>query len=1031
MQSKLLHSSFETSARLYPTLTALEFDLKIINYKDLNERANQLAHFLIAQGAKPSSDFIIGIFFKSGIEQIISVIAVLKAGCAYLPLDPEHPADRLSFMIQDAGITIVLTDDELLQTKYSHLKITIISFYGKIFQTYSKKNPTVYITNTNLAYVIYTSGSTGLPKGVMIEHRNAYNTLSQMGDIFSLQSYDKFLLNTSLGFDPSVWMIFWPLSVGGSVILSNKEKDPAKICAAIIANKFRIFHAGPTLFRMLLSQDKFSECKSLELIIGGGESWRLSDLRNMKNRLPQIELCNVYGPTEASIHITYWLSKKVNINSLSIIPIGKPIKNMQAFILDNKMKEVGFDQTSDLYIAGEGIGRGYLNNPKLTKEKFTHVIINTKNIRLYKTGDLAKKLNDGNFVFMGRTDDQIKLRGYRIEPIEIEHHILKSALVNDVCVMGTLKEQAYDRLVAFIVVKDAKENIGEKLKSILRINLPEYMVPSIFIILDELPFTINQKVDKAKLAHLIQKYDLYKNSSKANSDISDSDLIQLWRETLRDPMFKEHQNFFDAGGDSLSVLELIGKINEKFSLDLNVTVLFENPTIVSFKKFLAINKIEKLSANQFSQASIKKLSSPLCDNQLWLLRMAKGSLSINNIVMSFEIKNEINISALEHAVYSLINDQPLLRANIHFDNFNSHAILINKNIKNVFYYHDLSYLPPEERNNVLETKYVVLNNANVNFETDPLFKILVFKCTSNSFYIYLYVHHLISDPTSGSLLINKLLAFYKSACIGSYQTPVNNDILFFEYVEHEKKQKEKKEYQNQLKNWENILQGKNYLINFKEKHRNDLGAGYAECSISACIIEKIRSYVKDHGITLFVFYLSALKMCLYRLYEQDLFAVGINISKRNNARWSKMIGPLSEQFLSIIDFRKIINFEDLIKCTISNVNSILHTFVTIENIYRQIISGPEETKDLFNVLFDYEKTNQFYQSDDINIIPLTIKPTSEVRRHLSVRITDNNEEVILKVRYRKSIFSALEIDTIINKFIETLEKLTVMSELTI
>lgn len=1032
MQNKLLHSSFETSALLYPTLTSLEFDHKIINYKDLNERANQLAHYLIAEGAKPSSDFIVGIFFKNGIEQIISVIGVLKAGCAYLPLDPEHPADRLSFMIQDAGITIILTDDELLQTKFSHLKINVINFCEKIHQNYSKKNPTLHIFDTNLAYVIYTSGSTGLPKGVMIEHRNVYNTLSQMGDIFSLQSYDKFLLNTSLGFDPSVWMIFWPLSVGGSVVLSNKEKDPAKICASIIANKFRIFHSGPTLFRMLLSQDKFSECESLELIIGGGESWRLSDLHNMKNRLPQLELCNVYGPTEASIHVTYWLSKKVNLNSLSLIPIGKPIKNMQAFILDNKMREVDIEQTSNLYIAGEGVGRGYLNNSKLTNEKFTNVIINTKNIRLYKTGDLAKKLNDGNLVFMGRIDDQIKLRGYRIEPAEIEHLILKSSLVNDVCVIGTLKEQTHDRLVAFIVVKDTIEDIVEKLKSILKVNLPEYMVPSIFIILDKLPFTVNQKVDKSRLAHLIQEYDLHKNLNKASSNISDSDLIQLWQETLRNPRFKEDQNFFDAGGDSLSVLELIGRINEKFSLDLNVTVLFENPTIVSFKKFLAENEIEKQSINHnFQIPSIKKFNSPLSDNQLWLLRMAKGSLSINNIVMSFEIKNEINISAMKDAVYSLVNDQALLRANINFDNFNNHAIFINEKIKNVFHYHDLSYLPTEERNSILEAEYSVLNNANINLKIDPLFRILLFKCTSNCFCMYLYIHHLISDPTSTSLIINKLLVFYKLACIDACQILANNDNLFFEYIEHEKQQKAKKEYKNQLKKWENILQGKNYLINFKEKYRNDLVGGYAERSIPVCIIEKIRVYVKDRGITLFVFYLSIFKMCLYRIYKQDFFAVGINISKRNNTRWSKMIGPLSEQFLSIVDFKKIINFEDLVKCTISNVNTILHTFVTIESIYRQIFSGSEETNDLFNVLFDYEKTNQFYQNDDLNIIPLSIKSTSEVRRHLSVRITDNNEEVILKVRYREGILSAMEVDVIINKFIEAIEKLLVVSELAI
>jgi amino acid adenylation domain-containing protein len=466
-----LHAKFELNALNYPQQLALEYLHQSITYQALNEQANQLANFLIEKGILPGG--IIAIHFTPGIQQIIAVLAVLKTGCAYLPIDVEHPTERIEYMIHNAGVAAILCDAGLAITNKSILTVFELNSLESSLQHSSTHSPEVAIKANDLAYIIYTSGSTGLPKGVMIEHGNAWNTLMQMGDIFPLTNTDKFSLNASLGFDPSVWMIFWPLMVGATVVLSSKEKDPVKICEDIIANQYRVFHAGPTLFRMLSSQAKFSECNSLRLIIGGGEAWKLADLEKMRKVLPQLELCNVYGPTEASIHVTFWLSNHCDMQSLTTVPIGKAIKHMQVFLLDEQLQEIAPGQVGDLYVAGAGIGRGYINNNELTAEKFIDANLTNQSVRLYSTGDLARILPDGNLVFMGRADDQIKLRGYRIEPTEIESQILKTGLANDVCVIGCLEEQTFSKLAAFIVAKETGNTTIDIIKKHLRDNLPE------------------------------------------------------------------------------------------------------------------------------------------------------------------------------------------------------------------------------------------------------------------------------------------------------------------------------------------------------------------------------------------------------------------------------------------------------------------------------------------------------------------------------------------------------------------------------
>ncbi len=526
-----LCTTFENTVTKYGSTIALIHKKYTLTYSELNKKANQLAHHLRQSGV--SSKTFVGVLTKDPVYAVIGLLGILKSGGIYVPLDPNHPIKRLMGLLADMKWPILLSDASLKNT-FSQYRgdLFILDKEWSSFNQQGSTNPPSLSKKTHLAYLIFTSGSTGTPKGVLCEFGSLENLLASLNASISIEPGEYFLQNVSFSFDPSLWTTLWPLLQGATLILLNSREmaDPKRISDIIQKYAIKTLHAGPSLTRSILAQkDILTKIRSLEHLIGGGEPWSVEDLKQLVGLLPRCTFTNVYGPTETTIHVTQWTYSSIHKRvSLKTIPIGKPIINVQAYILDDDLTLLPPFAPGELYIGGMALARGYLNDPSLTAKKFipnpfcTPSLFNQKNsLRLYKTGDLARFLSDGTVEFLGRVDNQIKIRGFRIEPGEIVAQLNRGTHVSTSAVFLSCENNGDKALFAFIVPTPHRAcsydlgptfyaSSGEKislfkgpslmddietLKQMLSDELPDYFIPSTFIFLNKIPLHLKGKLD--------------------------------------------------------------------------------------------------------------------------------------------------------------------------------------------------------------------------------------------------------------------------------------------------------------------------------------------------------------------------------------------------------------------------------------------------------------------------------------------------------------------------------------------------------
>jgi len=561
------------------------FDRRRVNqqltYGELNIRANQLAYRLQQLGVVP--DIVVGICVELTPEMIIALLGIFKAGGAYLPLDPSLPQERLNFMLEDAQVSVLLTQKKLLKhfENFSNPIICIDEDWAIIKQN-SQENPTSYVTSDNLAYVIYTSGSTGQPKGVLIEHRGLSNLAEAQIEVFNLQPSNRVLQFASLSFDASIFEIVMALRTGATLYLANKESLlPGQPLLKLLREK-AITHV--TLPPAVLAVLPTESLPALQTIICAGESCTDDIVKRWWNS--KRRFFNAYGPTEATV----W-STVAEISAISEKPpIGCPIANTQIYILDKHLQPVPIGITGELYIGGEGLARGYLNRSELTAEKFISNPFNSENrVRLYKTGDLARYKPDGNIQFLGRIDNQVKIRGFRIELSEIEAVLSQHESVQKAVVIAKDNLSGDKYLVAYIVHKSKQTSTTIELRKFLKGKLPNYMMPKAFVVPDSLPLTANGKVnrDALKTANIPINIPIDKTFIAPRTP-TESTLAKIWAEVLNIERVGIYDNFFELGGDSLLTVRLLERIHKQFERDLPLSTLFLNPTIESLATSLSI-----------------------------------------------------------------------------------------------------------------------------------------------------------------------------------------------------------------------------------------------------------------------------------------------------------------------------------------------------------------------------------------------------------------------------------------------------------
>ncbi|NJL19791.1 MAG: amino acid adenylation domain-containing protein [Leptolyngbyaceae cyanobacterium SM1_3_5] len=610
-QDLCIHQLFETQIEQTPDAIALVWNQHPLTYEQLNCQANQLAHFL---QQKVTSEARIGICLNKSLDLIVAVLAVLKAGGAYLPLDPNYPPDRLSFMLKDAGISALITHSSLLEI-FSDQKIESICLDRDWEAIALERQTNLTVKNpAHLAYVIYTSGSTGTAKGVMVSHRSLVNAYFAWKDAYQLEMFSSHLQMASFSFDVFTGDWVRALCSGAKLVLCPYEflLEAESLYSLMRQQQINTAEFSPAVLRNLMQylQNSQRQLDFMKLLIVGSDSFYVQEYQELQHLCsPETRLLNSYGVSEATIDSSYFemaclTYEQQNDCSNHLIPIGRPFANTQIYLLDVNLQPVPIGVVGELHIGGAGLAQGYLNRPELTQQRFIHHL----GQRLYKTGDLACYRSDGTIELLGRSDYQVKLRGFRIELEEIGALLMQHSTVREA--IATIHEDGDKRLIAYVVLRqkldDAEASLVAALRSFLKTKLPQYILPASFVMLDAMPLTPNGKIDRKALP-APEKIHIDEANFVLPSTAIEQTLADIWTEILQLPRVGISDNFFDLGGHSLLATSLVFRICKAFLIEFPLRHLFEAPTIAAQSKL--IEQIQSTQTNSVPTLPLLKRSS--------------------------------------------------------------------------------------------------------------------------------------------------------------------------------------------------------------------------------------------------------------------------------------------------------------------------------------------------------------------------------------------------------------------------------------
>ncbi|MHC5598560.1 MAG: amino acid adenylation domain-containing protein, partial [Nostoc sp.] len=756
-QDLCIHQLFEQQVERTPDAVAVIFENQQLTYHQLNSRTNQLAHYLRSWGV--GADVLVGICVERSLEMVVGLLGILKAGGAYLPLDPEYPQERLSFMLEDTQVSVLLTQQQLVESLPQHqARVVHLDTDWPLICESSQESPITEVQASNLAYVIYTSGSTGQPKGVMLSHSNLCNHMFWMQATFPLTEKDKVLQKTPFGFDASVWEFYAPLLVGGQLLIAQPagHTDSAYLLRLIAQQQVTTVQLVPSLLQMLLEQGGIETCHSLKQVFCGGEVLPVSLLEGLLSKL-NVNLHNLYGPTEACIDATFWNCKQQMYGQS--VPIGRPIDNTQIYILDQNLQPVPIGIPGELHIGGAGLARGYLNRRELTQEKFIPNPFqrNRGGERLYKTGDLGRYLADGNIEYLGRIDNQVKIRGFRIELGEIEAVLSQHEDVQTSCVIARVDIPGNKRLVAYIVPHPEQTAKVSVVRSFLKEKLPEYMIPGAIVILESLPLTPNGKIDRRALP-APESRTVRETSLVAPRSAIEEKLAQIWGQVLRVEEIGIHDNFFELGGDSILSLQITTRA-KLVGIDLTVKQLFANQTIAQLATVAGTTKALTI------EQGLVTGTVPLTPIQHWFFEQNLPQKQHFNQSFLLTVPSDLKVEILEQVWQELLKHHDALRLRFSQTDSNlqqNHAAPTDTNIISRF---DLSTIPENQLETVIESTANELQ-ASLNLEKNLVQVGFLFLGINKRARLIIVIHHLVVDGVSWRILLEDLQTSYEQLSQG-------------------------------------------------------------------------------------------------------------------------------------------------------------------------------------------------------------------------------------------------------------------------
>ncbi|MBM7584496.1 tyrocidine synthetase-3 [Bacillus pakistanensis] len=805
-----IHQLFEKRVRSTPHAVAVVCEEKQYTYQELNERANQLAHDLLQRGI--SSDSLVGICMERSLDLIVAIVATLKAGGAYVPIDPNIPSDRLQFILEDSQVKILLTQSEVSKSlpPLTLTQIHLDTDWENI-SLQSKRNLELPVSARHLAYVIYTSGTTGKPKGVLVDHGNVTRLFAATEDWYGFTEHDVWTLYHSYAFDFSVWEIWGALLYGGKLVVVPFwiSRSPEDFYQLLQQEQVTVLNQTPSAFRQLIEVAKTDPSRrklTLRYVIFGGEALELQSLRTWfglyGDQTPQ--LVNMYGITETTVHVTYRPITSADLETGKGSVIGIPIPDLQVYVLDQHLQHVPNGVVGEMYVGGAGVTRGYLLRPELTAERF---ITNEAGERLYKTGDLARYLPEGELEYHGRIDHQVKIRGFRIELGEIESILLQYPSIREA--VATVKEdkQVGKRIVTYVVLdQDSSSELTNDLRGYLHERLPEYMIPAVFVEVSTIPLNHNGKVDYPALP--APDFTNVPRIYVAPRTEIEKKLALIWEQVLRVQPIGVEDNFFEVGGDSILSIQILGEVR-KLGYPLTVQELFRFQTISGLAQVIRNSKVMEdhlpviAPFQLISDADRTRLPSGVIDAYP-LTKLQEGMLFHSSYhqdsmtylnVSSYHLKAPFHIQAWEQTIASLLNDHPVLRTSFDLTSYTQPLQLVNENVEIPFEVIDLRHLSSSQQENWLADWKEKKETAYFNWTNAPLFKIVIHLRTEETFQFTCIEHHAILDGWSVASLFAEVFRLYVTFLNHNEKNWQPPHAGFRDYVSLEREALQSKEHQ--------------------------------------------------------------------------------------------------------------------------------------------------------------------------------------------------------------------------------------------
>jgi len=1014
-----LHQLVAAQVKRTPDATAVRFENKQLSYRELDGRANQLAHYLVAHGVRPGA--LVGVCAERSLEMVIALVGVQKAGAAYVPIDPEYPLARLESVIEDAAPPVLLTQEHLLPILPATLPpVLCLDRDWKSIAEFFATAPDVSVTGKDLAYAIYTSGSTGKPKGVPNVHEGIVNRLCWMQHQYGLTPADRVLQKTPYSFDVSVWEFFWPLMQGACIVMARPQghKDPDYLVSTIRAEKITTMHFVPSMLRAFLESPGVEACSSLKRVMCSGEALTGDVVERFFERLPSVELHNLYGPTEAAVDVTYFQCKPDL--QLANVPIGRPVWNTQVHILSPSGQLQPIGVPGELNIAGVQLARGYLNRPELTAERFVQNPFSTEEgARMYRTGDLCRWLADGNIEYYGRLDHQVKIRGFRIELGEIEATLRQHPDVSDCVVIAREDNPGDKRLVAYLISRSGSDIEPAELRTTLKKTLPDYMVPSAFITLECMPLTSSGKLDRKTLP-APESYAASEGEGRPPRAGAETMIAEIWKSILRVSTVHAEDDFFRLGGHSLLATQMVSRVREAAGVKLPLVEIFRHSTLESFAKVVEAAGGEEKAAS-IRVARPERLPLSYAQQRLWFLdRLERGS-AFYNIALTWRLEGALNVAALETALNDVIARHEVLRTTYAMAGEDAVQVIapaLHVELPVV----DLSTDSEAER----ESRARVLVGEEVqrpfDLERGPVFRVKLFRLSDEEHVLVFTAHHIAFDGWSNTVLLGDLTRFYRKALGVDTALMEPLPIQYADYAVWQREHLRGEALDAQLEYWKQHLKGAPPSIELPTDRPRPAFQTYRGASRSVMLpktlVESLKTLGQREGATLYMVLLASFYVLLSRCSGQDDIVVGSAIAGRTRTETEKLIGLFVNALALRIQTNADASFADLLRrVRETTVNAYAHQDVPFERLVEELNPVRDSSRSpLYQVMLVLQNTPvQKAEMPGLRISGYG-SPVETSQLDLLLDVQEQPEGLKARLTYNTDLFNATTIERLLMHF---------------